>query len=111
MNFYQRVYALVRRIPAGKCATYGQLALMLGNPRASRAVGYAMRACKDPSVPCHRVVRGDGSAVPAFGPGVQRAMLEGDPRKAEEILPNALISKNYRPFNSRNLCVRCKSRT
>ena len=78
MNFYQQVYALVRRIPAGKCATYGQLALMLGNPRASRAVGYAMRACKDPSVPCHRVVRGDGSAVPAFGPGVQRAMLEGE---------------------------------
>ena len=43
MNFYERVYELVRRIPAGKCASYGQLALMLGNPRASRAVGYAMR--------------------------------------------------------------------
>ena len=38
MNFYERVYELVRRIPAGKCASYGQLALMLGNPRASRAV-------------------------------------------------------------------------
>ncbi len=61
MNFYQRVYELARRIPAGRCASYGQLALMLGNPRASRAVGYAMRACKDPAVPCHRVLRGDGS--------------------------------------------------
>ena len=78
MNFYQRVYALVRRIPAGKCATYGQLALMLGNPRASRAVGYAMRACKDPAVPCHRVLRGDGSTAEAFGPGVQRALLEAE---------------------------------
>ena len=58
MNFYQRVYELARRIPAGRCASYGQLALMLGNPRASRAVGYAMRACKDPAVPCHRVLRG-----------------------------------------------------
>ena len=48
MNFYERVYELVRRIPAGKCASYGQLALMLGNPRASRAVGYAMRACRTP---------------------------------------------------------------
>ena len=78
MNFYERVYELVRRIPAGKCASYGQLALMLGNPRASRAVGHAMRACRTPSVPCHRVVRADGSTTPAFGPGVQRAMLEAE---------------------------------
>ena len=68
MNFYERVYELVQRIPAGKCASYGQLALMLGNPRASRAVG----------VPCHRVVRADGSTTPAFGPGVQRALLEAE---------------------------------
>ena len=78
MNFYERVYELVRRIPAGKCASYGQLALMLGNPRASRAVGHAMRACRTPGVPCHRVVRADGSTTPAFGPGVQRAMLEAE---------------------------------
>ena len=78
MNFYQRVYELARRIPAGRCASYGQLALMLGNPRASRAVGYAMRACKDPAVPCHRVLRGDGSTAEAFGPGVQRTMLEAE---------------------------------
>ena len=78
MNFYQRVYELARRIPAGRCASYGQLALMLGNPRASRAVGYAMRACKDPAVPCHRVLRGDGSTAEAFGPGVQRALLEAE---------------------------------
>lgn len=77
MNFYERVYELVRRIPAGKCASYGQLALMLGNPRASRAVGHAMRACRTPGVPAHRVVRADGSTTPAFGPGVQRAMLGG----------------------------------
>ena len=51
---------------------------MLGNPRASRAVGHAMRACRTPGVPCHRVVRADGSTTPAFGPGVQRAMLEAE---------------------------------
>ena len=73
MNFYQRVYELARRIPAGRCASYGQLALMLG-----KAVGYAMRACKDPAVPCHRVLRGDGSTAEAFGPGVQRALLEAE---------------------------------
>ena len=52
--------------------------LMLGSPRAARAVGYAMRACKDPAVPCHRVARQDGSTVPAFGPGLQRALLEAE---------------------------------
>ena len=78
MHFYERVYELARRIPAGRCASYGQLALMLGNPRAARAVGYAMRACGDPSVPCHRVVRADGATVPAFGPGVQRVLLEAE---------------------------------
>ena len=77
-GFYRRVYALAARIPAGKCASYGQLALMLGSPRAARAVGYAMGACKDPAVPCHRVVRRDGSTVPAFGPGLQRALLEAE---------------------------------
>ena len=78
MSFYQRVYELARRIPAGRCASYGQLALMLGNPRASRAVGYAMGACRDASVPCHRVLRADGSTAAAFGPGVQRALLEAE---------------------------------
>ena len=77
-GFYRRVYDLAARIPAGRCASYGQLALMLGSPRAARAVGYAMRACKDPAVPCHRVVRRDGSTVPAFGPGLQRALLEAE---------------------------------
>mgnify|MGYP000773786363 CR=1 FL=1 len=45
MNFYERVYCLVRQIPQGKCASYGQIALLLGSPRAARAVGYALRAC------------------------------------------------------------------
>ena len=71
MNFYERVYELVRRIPAGKCASYGQLALMLGNPRASRAVGYAMRACRTSGVPCHRVVGADGSLT-GYAGGLER---------------------------------------
>ena len=81
MNFYERVYELVRRIPAGKCASYGQLALMLGNPRASRAVGYAMRACRTSGVPCHRVVDrfgGTKAAFDTFAPGTQRALLEAE---------------------------------
>ena len=73
MNFYERVYELVRRIPAGKCASYGQLALMLGNPRASRAVGHAMRACRTPGVPCHRVVGADGSLT-GYAGGIDKKL-------------------------------------
>ncbi len=78
MSYYDRVYGLVRQIPEGKCASYGQLALLSGSPRAARVVGSALRLCRDPSVPCHRVLRADGSPTCAFGPGVQRAMLEAE---------------------------------
>lgn len=77
MSYYDRVYELVIHIPKGKCATYGQIALMTGSPRAARAVGYALRYCKDPDMPCHRVMGKAGSITEhAFGPGVQRALLE-----------------------------------
>jgi methylated-DNA-protein-cysteine methyltransferase related protein len=46
-NFYEQVYAVVRRIPRGKVTSYGRIAQMLGRPRAARAVGYAMNALKD----------------------------------------------------------------
>jgi len=79
VSYYDKVYALVRQIPPGRAATYGQLALMTGSPRASRAVGYAMAACTDSAIPCHRVMARDGVIREhAFGPGVQRAMLEAE---------------------------------
>jgi len=53
------VYRLVRAIPRGRVASYGQLAAALGRPRAARAVGGAMRACAD-DVPWHRVVNAQG---------------------------------------------------
>lgn len=81
-GFCHRVYALVRQIPPGSVATYGQLALLLGNPRMSRAVGHALSVCQDRSVPCHRVVNRLGGMAPqgAFGlPGEQerRLLAEG----------------------------------
>ena len=81
MSYYHRVYELVARIPEGKCASYGQLAFMSGSPRAARAVGYALRACRDPAVPCHRVVDrfgGTKSCFDLYGPGTQRALLEAE---------------------------------
>lgn len=80
-GFRQRVYAAARQIPAGTVATYGQLAFLAGAPRAARAVGAVMAACRDPSVPCHRVVDRLGGTKTAFdggAPGTQRAMLEAE---------------------------------
>lgn len=72
---------IVRRIPAGKVATYGQIAHLAGRPRCARAVGCAMAGCQDPSVPCHRVVDRLGGTKAAFdrhAPGTQRALLEAE---------------------------------
>ena len=74
-------YGIVRRVPAGKVATYGQIARLAGLPRCARTVGYAMAGCKDPAVPCHRVVDrfgGTKAAFDAFAPGTQRALLEAE---------------------------------
>ena len=67
MGWNQRVYALVRRVPRGRVATYGQIALLLGRPRGGREVGWALSACRDPGVPCHRVVDRNGRMAPHFG--------------------------------------------
>jgi methylated-DNA-protein-cysteine methyltransferase-like protein len=79
-GFFARVYALVARIPRGKVATYGQIARMLGAPRAARTVGWAMHDNPHGSrVPCQRVVQQGGSCSPNFrigDPGAQRRLLE-----------------------------------
>ena len=49
-GFFQEVYKIVRQIPEGKVATYGQIAAMCGNPRCSRAVGYALHVNPEPGV-------------------------------------------------------------
>lgn len=67
MGMFERVYAAVREIPRGRVATYGQIARMIGRPRASRAVGYALSAAP-PDVPCHRVVNRQGGLSAAFSP-------------------------------------------
>jgi methylated-DNA-protein-cysteine methyltransferase-like protein len=79
-GFFARVYALVVRIPRGRVATYGQIARMLGAPRAARTVGWAMHDNPHGSrVPCHRVVQQGGTCSPNFrigDPGAQRRLLE-----------------------------------
>ena len=59
-NFAARVLSVVRRIPPGRVATYGDVAALAGRPRASRAVGNIMRTCGRPDMPCHRVIAAGG---------------------------------------------------
>ena len=74
-------YGIVRRVPPGKVATYGQIARLAGMPGCARTVGYAMAGCQDPTVPCHRVVDRFGSTKACFdtlAPGTQQALLEAE---------------------------------
>ncbi|TGL44742.1 MGMT family protein [Leptospira perdikensis] len=83
-NFYDSVYAVVKKIPKGKVTTYGHIALLLGSPRAARAVGYALNALKkemEQKVPWQRVInakgqisfRGDG-----FRASLQKKILQSE---------------------------------
>lgn len=77
-NLFQQVYEIVKKIPAGKVVTYGQVAEIIGS-KDSRKVGWALHANKDESkVPCHRVVNKDGCLAPGYafgGPNEQRIKL------------------------------------
>lgn len=80
-NFFERVYEIVRKIPAGKVMTYGQVADVIGT-RDSRRVGQALHANKDSSkTPCHRVVNKEGRLAPGYafgGPGEQKNKLASE---------------------------------
>ena len=82
MNTFEKIYQTVKRIPRGKVATYGQIALLSGNPRWARVVGYALHVNPDQNtIPCHRVVTRDGRTSSAFafgGADVQRMLLESE---------------------------------
>ena len=60
-TFTEKVRAVVRKIPKGKSMTYKEVATKAGNPRAARAVGAIMRSNYNRDIPCHRVIRSDGT--------------------------------------------------
>lgn len=73
---FAEVYAVVRQIPRGRVATYGQIAFWLGWAHGARTVGWAMRACP-PDVPWHRVVNSRGE-ISIADTETQRALLEAE---------------------------------
>ena len=102
MTRYDRIYAVIRRIPRGRVATYGQVAMLAGLPGQARMVGYALAALPARSrVPWQRVVNAQGRvSVRRGGSGVealQRAMLrrEGVRFGASDAIPLAVY--RWRP--------------
>lgn len=79
-NSFTPIYEVVRQIPKGMVTTYGQIARLIGNPRWSQVVGFALHANPDPlTIPCHRVVNRFGGLSSAFafgGENRQRELLE-----------------------------------
>ncbi|MBN1756094.1 MGMT family protein [bacterium] len=79
-TLYLRIYAVVNQVPAGRVATYGQVAGLAGGC-SPRQVGYAMAAVRDPGIPWHRVINSRGKiSFPAGSEGfqVQKKLLEDE---------------------------------
>ena len=80
MTVFEKIYEVVKTIPKGKVTTYGQVALLAGNPRWARVVGYALHKNPQPGIiPCHRVVTRNGEVAKSFafgGENAQRELLE-----------------------------------
>ena len=77
-NSYEKIYDIVKQIPRGTVATYGQVAALAGNKRWARVVGYALHVNPDP---CYRVVNREGRVSEAFafgGENRQIGLLEAD---------------------------------
>ncbi len=82
MSVFEKIYRVVQQIPKGQVTTYGQVALMAGNPRWARVVGYALHSNPFPGIiPCHRVVNRQGFPAKTFafgGEDAQRQLLEAE---------------------------------
>jgi len=90
MTFFEQVYQVVKKIPYGKVATYGDIARLCGREKGAREVGWALHV--NPyfgSVPCHRVVNRFGALAPAFafgGAHIQKSLLEQEGVEVREDL-------------------------
>jgi methylated-DNA-protein-cysteine methyltransferase-like protein len=96
-DHYDRIYAVVRRIPRGRVATYGQIADLAGLDGRARQVGYAMRTLTIEGIPWHRVVNSRGQISERAEPGgdlIQRQLLEREGVKFDTA--DRLELKHYR---------------
>lgn len=96
-NTFELIYDVVCQIPPGRVATYGQVAMLAGNPHWSRVVGYALHANPRPGqIPCHRVVDRFGRVSSAFAFGGQNRQIELLQQEGVEFTPDGRVDlKKY----------------
>lgn len=70
-EFKNKVFRVVKKIPKGKTLTYKEVAINAGNPNAARAVGAILSTNHNPEIPCHRVIKGDGT-LGGFNRGIKQ---------------------------------------
>ncbi len=91
-NTFHRIYDVVRRIPRGKVATYGQIAMLAGNPHWSQVVGYALHVNPDPAnIPCYRVVNRFGEVSRAFAFGGENEQIRLLRADGVEFMPDGRV--------------------
>ena len=94
-NFFNGVYEIVKQIPRGKVISYGQIATLLGNPRAARTVGWAMSTCPE-DLPWQRVVMADGSITGGQWETLRRELLH---EEDVEFLANGKVNMKTCTWN------------
>lgn len=94
---FDKIYNVVRQIPSGRVASYGQVAALAGNRRWSRVVGYALHANPDPAhIPCHRVVTKDGYVSKAFVFGGENEQIKRLNSEGVEVINGQVDMDKYR---------------
>lgn len=99
MKFFEEVYKVVKLIPKGKVTTYGEIAKLIGVPRGSRAVGYALHNNPLPGIiPCHRVVNRQGQLSGSFAFGGADAQAKLLQSEGVKVVNNCVDLKKYGVF-------------
>ena len=94
---FEKIYEVVKQIPYGQVATYGQIAALAGNKRWARVVGYALHANPDPEhIPCHRVVNRFGEVSKAFVFGGENRQIELLEAEGVQVEGNRVDLDKYR---------------
>ncbi len=94
---FELIYDVVKQIPKGTVATYGQVAALTGNKRWARVVGYALHANPDPThIPCHRVVNREGAVSEAFAFGGGNRQVELLREEGVEVVDKKVDLEKYR---------------
>lgn len=93
---FEKIYEVVKQIPYGQVATYGQVAAIAGNRRWARVVGYALHANPDPeNIPCYRVVNREGRVSEAFAFGGGNRQVELLKAEGVEFVDGCVDMKRY----------------